>query len=305
MATLTMLSKLGTALIGAGGIVWTTVEKGPIALKWLTTSAPLVRRRLAKKCSKEWVGVRLTPKTFVVNKKMQEAALADTNAFLGLMVMAAPEGAGKTTALAAAVKQLRNDDMSPVTGQLVFDLEDATSVRTALDAEFCGHSPVDVLPKGTVVVLDHLDDVATETVTDMGPTLRKLAHSALQSQHFTVVALCRDPVFAEDVVQLNNAEKIHRVRGVNEWRMTPTEIDELFTKSLEAHAGYGTWFRSEWQEAIRAAAHEARTPAFVVHAMRRVSEDRPPVELDLHVTSICASWAYFLSAAHRSWSIER
>ena len=304
MARANSLLRVAAWAVGGGGvIVCVAAHHRPTSVAMFDDWKPVVMNRMASTCAETWHGANLDPSTIVENTRIQKDAYAYIGSFTGLVVMAAPRGTGKTTAVAAAIRKLRIEEPH-VTGQIVFDLEGASSLRAALDEKFGGHAPEDVIPRGTVIVLDHLDDIANESVSDMAPTLRKLAHTAVQTRHFTVVALCRDPVFAEAVVQLNGGEKMHRVEGVNEWRLTPDEVDAVCDKAFQAKSLHADWFRTEWKDAIRTAAHEARTPSFVVKVTRRVGPRHPPVNLDMQVAEEHETWNSFLSSIDPMWLIH-
>lgn len=261
---------VASVVVAAGGLVALS-QRVP---DMVNQSAWGTRRRLREMSEAKWGGVRLTPGTYTPNPPMEDAVEYHVRAFTGVHVLAAPSGAGKTTATARAIRAARGHAKHskrlgvagslagpfPVTGQVYVSCSGHPSLKEALSTLFGCHEPEDVLRHGTVIVIDHLDEVLPSDspgLQECKGQILKLAQRGLETKVFNTIVLVQDPDFAKLVCTWNGGHKISRVKG--DLRMQEGAITELANRIGKAHGVPDRMLQS-----IKRAAPAAAAPGFVV-----------------------------------------
>lgn len=235
---------------------------------------------------------------------------------VGVHILCAPPGAGKTTAVAKAIQRARAHgvDKPPgapkITGQLVIGsptknttplyatLRDAiggprsrSTISRLLHAELAtGHKLTDVIPKGTVIVIDNADTLRGSA--GFKRAVMALAQMGASTKTFTTIIIVSDPALALQMRAWRGSSKIQTVRplGARSFAMPPEQCQQLARAHAErAHLTMGDTARLVDDAAL------ARTPGFVVD---NVTEYRCTVYLGRHTAALhdCAQ------AAARGWS---
>jgi hypothetical protein len=139
----------------------------------------------------------------------------------GVIVVAAPKGAGKTS----RVRQVCHDlvDENAIRGAVLLDFSKGVDVNARIHfwTKFgLGDNPLmldiyDVIPRptnaassnaGVIIILDNIDSADSPSMLDL---CQELMMASARGGHtpFYVVATCRDPVTASRVLNLNGGEK--------------------------------------------------------------------------------------------------
>ena len=259
----------------------------PVAMRLVQSLSRFwVKRQVRRVAQQRWDGVTLIPPTaYVPNPALERALRTHMSAFeVGVHVLCMPPDSGKTTATARVLQAMVRDPRSQVTGVVPLRCgaqpphgqrmpigADENAQKTIVDVmhETLGTAgrellPWDSFPKGTVIVVDDVEEVAkTDHHMEWLEThVKALAHEGVERKNITTIILVRNPVLASTMVSWNGGRKIRPVKpeeGDPSFEFLPEQQDALIRQLSAFHER-----TPEFQAEIARWARRAPVPGFIV-----------------------------------------
>lgn len=285
--------------------------------------------RAARLTSSTWQGVKLRDNTYQPIAALDEALDSHLCRFsVGVHVVCAPAGAGKTTAVAKAIQRARAQAQhgtsggTKITGQLVIGSsvgedkgvgslhamvkskvfghpgahgsQESVVSRMLHDELATAHKLTEVLPEGTVIVIDNADTLRGSA--GFKQSILALAQLGVERQVFTTVVIVSDPALALQIQAWNSGRKIKAVRPAcaRSFAMPPEQCQQLARAFADrAHLG------SDNAARLVADAELARTPGFVVENAEEYAWESELLAGSLHDCALATArqWSAWEAAA--------
>ena len=295
----TVHAKLAIKLAGAGavaavgGAMWDTL--------------PVARWRVQRVTSEPWEGVKLEPGSYQQNACLESALDSHLrNKPVGLHILCAPRGSGKTATLAHVLRKAREDGR--VSGLLVLDhktvrfplwmramnavapahMQDGgRTVDTAAAATLGSFHPVEkVLPQDSVVVIDDAENFSAND-QHFKDRLYSLAKQGAQGKNFKTFVVVHDPVLALELHAINAHNKVKLVKP----QQSPTfALPKPQCKALASVLGRNRGMDAATLHKFTRDAVTSQTPGFVVENAEAYRAGTVPASLHDAALTAASQW---------------
>jgi len=132
----------------------------------------------------------------------------------GILVFAAPQGAGKSTFINMVLKKIKSEKsytkLKLIKNGSTILLTKGLHSIFQIPSEF---SLSDFLPKNSVIIIDQIDFQMDPLPADIRSYLTELATDSSNSGTFKIVLCVSDAKVSRDILECNGGEKIHLICG--------------------------------------------------------------------------------------------
>lgn len=300
---------------------------------WGFDMTPVARWRARRIAAKPWIGVQLrTEESYRQNQQMSEAISTHLRNFsVGVHVLCAPGGAGKTTELARCIQRAVNDDCGrdcrqddvfyePVTGVVAISpgtmmgstppawMEIADKflewrrlpmrAKSPVTSAFQGvlatrHRIEDVIPQGTILVIDNYDSMHSEAAKE---EVKALAQRGVETRKFKTFVVVQSPALATAIHSWNENRKIKILQpGTGCTFAMSTEDAADMARVLARYDHVPESRHAMFVED----AQRARAPGFIVESAKEYSRQSIPDSVRDTAKDTAALWGAWSQAKSR------